>query len=102
MPIQSILSTGNIVNHVKPGQNVQRTPFEAQQSFGTYLKNAIQEVNSKQIESDVMTQKLVRGENVDLHNVMITAQKASIALNATMEVRNKVVEAYQEIIRMPV
>ena len=57
---------------------------------------------SQQIESDKMTQKLILGENVDLHNVMITAQKASIALNATMEVRNKVIEAYQEIIRMPV
>ena len=49
-----------------------------------------------------MTQKLVHGENVELHDVMITAQKATIALNATMEVRNKVIEAYQEIIRMPV
>ena len=49
-----------------------------------------------------MTQKLVLGENVELHEVMIAAQKASISLNATMEVRNKVVEAYQEIIRMPV
>ncbi|MDW0111785.1 MULTISPECIES: flagellar hook-basal body complex protein FliE [Sporosarcina] len=102
MSIQSILSTGNLASQVKSFQPVQQTPFEAQQSFGTYLKNAIQDVNTKQIESDGMTQKLIRGENVDLHNVMITAQKASIALNATMEVRNKVVEAYQEIIRMPV
>ena len=49
-----------------------------------------------------MTAKLVRGGDVELHDVMIAAQKATIALNATMEVRNKVVEAYQEIIRMPV
>ncbi|WP_373866383.1 flagellar hook-basal body complex protein FliE [Sporosarcina luteola] len=83
-------------------RGIQPTPFEAQKEFGAYLKDAIQEVNVKQIESDKMTQKLILGENVDLHNVMITAQKASIALNATMEVRNKVVEAYQEIIRMPV
>ncbi len=78
------------------------TPYEAQQSFGSFLKDAIKEVNTKQNESDIMTQKLVMGENVELHDVMIAAQKASIALNATMEVRNKVVEAYQEIIRMPV
>ncbi len=78
------------------------TPSESQKNFGTFLKDAIQDVNIQQIESDNMTQKLIMGENVDLHNVMITAQKASIALNATMEVRNKVIEAYQEIIRMPV
>lgn len=84
------------------GKQVKPTPYEAQQSFGTFLKDAIREVNGKQHESDRMTQKLVLGGDVELHDVMISAQKASIALNATMEVRNKVVEAYQEIIRMPV
>ncbi|WP_039041917.1 flagellar hook-basal body complex protein FliE [Sporosarcina sp. ZBG7A] len=78
------------------------TTFESQQNFSSFLKNAIQDVNSAQVQSDVMTEKLVRGEDVDLHNVMITAQKASVALNATMEIRNKVIEAYQEVMRMPV
>lgn len=78
------------------------TPFEAQKSFGAFLKDAIHEVNSKQIVSDEMTNKLIQGGNVELHDVMIAAQKATIALNATIEIRNKVVEAYQEIIRMPV
>lgn len=102
MAIQSILNAQQLAPVMKLDRAAQATPYEAQQSFGTFLKDAIQEVNHKQIESDVMTKKLIMGENVDLHNVMITAQKATIALNATMEVRNKVVEAYQEIIRMPV
>ncbi|MBD7983525.1 flagellar hook-basal body complex protein FliE [Sporosarcina sp. Sa2YVA2] len=100
--MQSILNAQQLAPVMKLDITAQATPYEAQQSFGAYLKNAIHEVNHKQIESDVMTKKLIMGENVDLHNVMITAQKATIALNATMEVRNKVVEAYQEIIRMPV
>lgn len=78
------------------------TTFDSQQKFGSFLKDAIQDVNAAQVQSDVMTEKLVRGDNVDLHNVMITAQKASVALNATMEIRNKVIEAYQEVMRMPV
>ena len=81
---------------------IEPTSYEAQKSFGTFLKEAINDVNATQIESDKMTEKLVLGKDVELHEVMIAAQKASIALNATMEVRNKVVEAYQEIIRMPV
>lgn len=81
---------------------VQKTPFEAQQSFSSMLNDAIHQVDRAQYTSDTMTAKLIKGEDVDLHNVMIAAQKASIALNATVEVRNKVVEAYQEIIRMPV
>lgn len=84
--------------------NVQKkpTPAEAQQNFSQVLQNAINNVNQAQVQSDIVTEKLVRGENVDLHEVMVAAQKASITLSATMEVRNKVVEAYQEIIRMPV
>lgn len=102
MAIQSILNAQNTAAHMKLDRSAQPTPYEAQQSFGTYLKDAIQEVNDVQVKSDVMTKRLIMGEDVDLHNVMITAQKATIALNATMEIRNKVVEAYQEIIRMPV
>jgi flagellar hook-basal body complex protein FliE len=102
MPIQSIQGAGNAAGLMKINPGIQPTPFESQKTFGTFLKDAIQNVNTQQIESDKMTQRLVMGENVDLHNVMITAQKASIAFNTTMEVRNKVIEAYQEIIRMPV
>ncbi|MBB4823935.1 flagellar hook-basal body complex protein FliE [Sporosarcina luteola] len=100
MPVQSILSSGTIASSMKPA--ALQTPHEAEKSFGAFLKDAIQDVNNQQIESDRLTQKLALGQEVDLHNVMIAAQKASIALNATMEIRNKVVEAYQEIIRMPV
>lgn len=100
--IQSILGAAPSEATQTLGVQNKPTSFEAQQSFGSFLKAAINDTNNQQIESDVMTQKLVMGENVQLHEVMIAAQKASISLNATMEVRNKVVEAYQEIIRMPV
>ena len=53
-----------------------------------------------QVQSDELTNKMANGENVDLHTVMIASQKASISLSATLEIRNKVVEAYQEIMRM--
>ncbi|AJD90994.1 flagellar hook-basal body protein FliE [Jeotgalibacillus malaysiensis] len=66
------------------------------------LKDSINEVNAAQIESDKMTNRMINGENVELHDVMIASQKASVSLNLTMEMRNKAVEAYQEIMRMPV
>ncbi|MBD7907135.1 flagellar hook-basal body complex protein FliE [Sporosarcina gallistercoris] len=100
MAISSILAMAPGVS--PDATKASPTTFESQQKFGSFLKDAIQDVNAAQVQSDVMTEKLVRGEDVDLHNVMITAQKASIALNATMEVRNKVIEAYQEVMRMPV
>lgn len=80
----------------------QPTPYEAGQKFSNFLNEAIQSVNNQQIQSDTMTQKLINGQDVDLHEVMIASQKASITLNATMEVRNKVIDAYQEIMRMSI
>ena len=78
------------------------TPANAQQQFANTLKEAIASVNEHQKTSDIMTQKLINGGDVDLFEVMVAAQKASVTLNTTIEVRNKAVEAYQEIMRMSV
>jgi flagellar hook-basal body complex protein FliE len=78
------------------------TPGEAHDTFASQLKNAIDGVNKSQMQSNKMTEALARGEADDLHNVMITAQKASITMQTTVEVQNKVVEAYKEIMRMQV
>ncbi|MGM7635845.1 flagellar hook-basal body complex protein FliE [Bacillus sp. Hm123] len=76
------------------------SPSEAQENFASMLKNSINELNKVETKSTQMTDKLIRGENVDLHQVLIASQKASVSMQLTMEVRNKVVEAYQEIMRM--
>lgn len=102
MAIQSITGAMPAMSIQQPDMKIQKTPFEAQQNFSAMLNDAIHKVDETQKVSDTLTTKLIKGEDVDLHNVMISAQKASIALNATVEMRNKVVEAYQEIIRMPV
>lgn len=90
------------VGRVTEANHTAVTPDKAQKTFANFLKDAINQVNDMQIQSDHLTQKMALGENVELHDVMIASQKASIALQATMEVRNKVVEAYQEIMRMQV
>lgn len=71
-------------------------------NFANVLKNAINNVNDMQIESDRMTNQLVSGQATDLHNVMITAQKASITLETTVQIQQKVIDAYNEIMRMQV
>jgi flagellar hook-basal body complex protein FliE len=78
------------------------TSAEAQDSFKMMLNEALHTANDSQLSSIKATEKLARGENIDLHEVMITAQKASITLQTTVEVRNKIVEAYQEVMRMQV
>ena len=78
------------------------TPSEAQKSFSSFLKDSIEKVNETQIQSDTLTEKLALGQEVDLHEVMIASQKANVTMQLTLEIRNKAVEAYQEMMRMQV
>lgn len=78
------------------------TPGEAQSNFANALKGAIDDLNHIQLESDDKTKRLATGEIDDLHDVMITAKKAGIALETTVQIQKKVIDAYNEIMRMQV
>lgn len=71
-------------------------------SFKGMLKDAVGEVNKLQHESDKLAVGLASGDVEDVHRSMIAMQKAKLALDLTIQVRNKVIEAYQEIMRMQV
>ncbi len=70
-------------------------------NFSEHMMTAIDDVNSKLHQADHATELLVRGE-IDFHNAMIITEKANLALQLTMAIRNKVIESYQEIMRMQV
>lgn len=70
--------------------------------FGDVLNNALSQVNNLQQDSDKMAEKLATGETNDISQVMIASEKANLALQLTVQIRNKVVDAYQEIMRMQV
>jgi flagellar hook-basal body complex protein FliE len=69
-------------------------------SFGEFLNRSIQQVDHLQQEADSAARQLVSGENKDIHGTMIAMQKAGIAMDLMLEVRNKVISAYEEIKRM--
>ncbi len=71
-------------------------------SFADTLKAAIQNVNQAQKEADLKAQQLATGKAKDIADVMITAEKADISLKLMVQVRNKIIEAYQEIMKMQV
>jgi flagellar hook-basal body complex protein FliE len=71
-------------------------------SFTKTLSNAFDSLNSLQINSEDMTQAYANHQTSDLHSVMIASEEASIALQLATQVRNKVVEAYQEIEKLSV
>jgi flagellar hook-basal body complex protein FliE len=82
--------------------NITNIKNENKTSFAETLKQSINEINKAQLESDKMTEALASGKNVELHDVMIASQKSSITLLTAIEVRNKAIEAYQEMMRMQV
>ena len=71
-------------------------------SFGQYLVDALKETNTLQQKSDAMNAALAAGEVDDLSQVVIAGQKAEIALQLMMQVRNRALSAYQELMRMQV
>jgi flagellar hook-basal body complex protein FliE len=71
-------------------------------SFGEFLNSAIKQVDGLQKESEKLNEALAMGLTDNLHQVMIASEKASIAMQFTMQVRNKIMDAYQEIMRMPI
>ncbi|GAB4302518.1 MAG: hypothetical protein Fur0034_17430 [Desulfuromonadia bacterium] len=71
-------------------------------SFGSVISGMIHEVNASQQEADRAIQSLATGESKNLHEVMIAVEKSSVSFQFLAQVRSKVVEAYQEIMRMPV
>lgn len=68
-------------------------------SFGQSLMNAIGEVNTAQMRSGELTTRFAAGENVDVHEVMIASQEAGVMLSLATQVRNKMVDGFQEIMR---
>jgi flagellar hook-basal body complex protein FliE len=71
-------------------------------SFGQILSNALSDVNKVQLDAKRASTDLAAGKIQDVSEAVIATEKASIALQLTMQVRNKVIDAYQEIMRMQV
>lgn len=71
-------------------------------SFGDLVRDALEQLNRLQVEANQAAIDLVAGEPVDLHDVMIAIEKANLGFQLALQVRNKLVEAYQEIMRMQV
>ena len=69
--------------------------------FGDMLKQQINSVNELGNKATSLAQSYALGESVPLHQVMVAGEKASIAMELTLQVRNKLVQAYQDMMRMP-
>ena len=82
------LETGNRENGIK--------------GFESYLSDAITKTNDMIIQADNINHQFAAGNIDDIHKVLIAVEKADIALQFTLQVRNKIIDAYNEIMRMQI
>lgn len=85
-----------------PGEFRTKEPTVEGESFLDFMKKSINEVNNMQAGAASKVQKLVTGEIKSLHEVMVATEEAGIAFNLTMQIRNKLIQAWDELKRMPV
>lgn len=104
----ALLDRGQTMKEIRDTRNSIPAPLApgssdvGSKSFADTLKDAVSNVNTMQLESDKKIQDLSVGKSKDIADVMITAEKADISLKLMTSVRNKIIEAYQEIMKMQV
>lgn len=79
---------------VKTGQNQDST------SFGNMLVRSIDDVNRLKLEADVAVENMATGKQKDIHATMIALEKADVAFQLLMQIRNKIISAYETVMRM--
>jgi flagellar hook-basal body complex protein FliE len=101
--LEQMLSELRAASAVAQGKPAAAAEGAAGADFGLALKSAIDQVNAAQQSAQQMTQDFASGQsNVNLQDVMINLQKANLSFQQMVQVRNKLVSAYQDVMNMPV
>lgn len=100
---QGLLDTGKTASELKSQPfDTKAVSTPGEKSFADTLKEAVGTVNTLQKQADVKAQELATGKTDNIQEVMMASEKADIALRLMVNVRNKIIEAYQEVMKMQV
>lgn len=99
MKINGFVPDSSLFDNMKLGKKVED---KKETSFLDTLKQKLDEVNEKQVEADNTTESFIKGEDTDIHQVMLSTEEAKMSLELAVQVRNKLLDAYQEINRMQI
>ena len=94
-------SDGNKVGGGLNGLNGSQAP-QGSSGFGDLVRQTVDKVNANQMQASKISSAYERGEGVPLTDVVLSMQKSSLSFEATLQVRNKVLKAYEDILNMPV
>lgn len=102
MDIKDVAALPQLVGIRPPERGATAERAEGSPSFAKLLEDSVAQVNQLQKKADQAIASLASGEATSLHDTMIAMEQADISFRLMMQVRNKIVEAYQEILRMQV
>ena len=89
----------SIANTVSPANSKEN---QSPESFGKMLARSLNDVNQLKLNADEAINDLAAGKQKDIHQTMISLEKADVAFQLMMQIRNKIVAAYETVMRMPV
>ena len=101
MEIRSI-NLGQIEQQLKAQQSAAGAPTTEGASFASFMEKAMEPAAEAAAEAKAEQVNLLTGEGSSIHNVVMAAEKADIALRLTMQIRTKVLDAYNEVMRMQI
>ena len=87
-----------LTNSPAKAEDVGATDLSKQ--FGSFLNDAISNISNQESQVDSLNTQFISGNLADVHQLTIASEKASLGLELTLQVRNKVIEAYQDVMRM--
>jgi flagellar hook-basal body complex protein FliE len=102
MDIKDITQFPNVAGLGGPEAPTKTGSEKGDGSFAAVLQSSLAEVNQMQQKADAAISALATGDKVSLHDTMIAMEQADVSFRLMMQVRNKIVEAYQEILRIQV
>ena len=94
------IGTSRISQRPAAGQEISAPPEKPE--FSELVKEFAQDVNNMQFKAGHAVEQLVTGKAADVHQVMVAVEQAGVAMDLMLEIRNRTLEGYQELIRMQV
>lgn len=94
--------TSKVAKELSSGVTHEGPQKQGGTSFGDMLRDSIEKTNLFQVQADTAVKELVAGRSKNIHETMLSIERADTSLKLLMQVRNKILDAYREIMRMQV
>lgn len=99
---QNMVNAANALGATDEAGPMPRAPHTAASAFGKLVSDGLAQINNRLIDSQVNLQKLAVGDAQNLHQIMMNLEESRLSFQLMMQVRSRLLEAYQDIMKMPV